>query len=224
MPQEPALFQGPFPIATRMLTEPGQPNGVDNLWRVLRRRWRRCLMVLVLVSLVGVAILLVLPREYIAHTIMAVASRQPDLATTDQVAPPAYPPPLREPDVESDIQLMKTTAAMMKIVQNLQLERDPRFQASVHNWRAGVLALLRQRWRSLTDGDWHAIFAALPERWEGIAATAVDPKADPTEMIAELLGKKLKIWTIGRSTTVDIAFTATDPDIAAKVANAVAEN
>lgn len=224
MPQEPALFQGPFPVATQTLPAPGQPTGVDNLWRILRRRWRRCLMVFVLVSLVGVAILLVLPREYTAHTIMAVASRQPDLATTDQVAPPAYPPPPREPDVESDIQLMKTKAALVKIVQDLQLDRDPHFQASVHNWRAGVLALLRQRWRSLTDGDWPGVFAALPERWETIAATAVDPAADPVELIAESLGKKLRIWTIGRSTTVDIAFTATDPDVAAKVANAVAEN
>jgi capsular exopolysaccharide synthesis family protein len=173
-------------------------------------------------SIVGLGILFALPREYTAHTIMVVAPRQPDLATTDQVAPPAYPPPVREPDVESDIQLMKSNQALVKIIRELQLDRDARFQVKKPALRAGALALLSQRWQSLTDGDWHAVLAPLPDRWDAIAAAG--PKIDQVELIADNLGKRLKIWTIGKSTTVDIAFTASDPVVAAKVANAVAEN
>ncbi|MBS0219211.1 MAG: polysaccharide biosynthesis tyrosine autokinase [Proteobacteria bacterium] len=221
MPQPPALPVQPYPIDDVVLRAPDRPKGLHDLWRIVRRRFWRCLTVFGVVCLIGVAIVSAMPRQYTAHTIMAVAPTQPDLAKTDQVAPPAPNEVVREPDIAGELQLMTAKAALLQIVRELHLDRDPAFRGIVHNWRTEVVAALRDRWNALIDGDWGALFSASTRPTDVSAGSS--SKLDPEETVAEYIGKQLKVGAIGKSTTVDIVFTSTDPVMAAKITTAVAE-
>jgi polysaccharide biosynthesis transport protein len=220
--QPDALPAQAFPT-DEVLRAPERAKGLHDLWRIVRRRRWRCLAVFGLVCLLGAAVVAALPHEYTAHTIMAVAPTQPDLAKTDQVAPPAPNEVVREPDVVGDIQLMTSKAALMEIVRDLHLDREPAFRSVLHNWRSEAIAALHYRWSALVDGDWDALFSAAPEQGVTPVSTGARPKISPEEAVAEYVGKQLKVGAIGKSATVDIGFTTTDPVMAARVVNAVAE-
>lgn len=203
---------------------PERAKGLHDLWRIVRRRRWRCLAVFALVCALGLAILLALPRQYTAHAIMAVASTQLDLAKTDQVAPNSPNDVLREPDIVGEIQLISSRTALLEIVHDLHLDRDPAFRSVMHGWRSEIGARLRYRWSALVDGRWDALFSAMPGSFGVAAAGGAQAEAeDPAEVLAEYLSKKLKVGAIGKSTTVDIAFPSVEPIMAAKVANAVAQ-
>lgn len=211
----------PYSIDDVVLRAPDRAKGLHDLWSIVRRRFWRCLTVFGIVCLIGAAIVATMPRQYTAHTIMAVAPTQPDLAKTDQVAPPAPNEVVREPDIAGELQLMTAKAALLGIVREHHLDRDPAFRGIVHSWRAEVVAALRDRWNALIDGDWDALFSASLKPTDVSASSS--SKLDPEEAVAEYIGKQLKVGAIGKSATVDISFTSTDPAMAAKITAAVAE-
>ena len=208
----PAIYAPQLPSEDLSLRAPDLGENVDNLWRIiLRRRWR-FLSVFALICLIGAATFLSLAPRYTAHTIMVAESRQPDLAATDQVGQVMRSRNSSEPDIESEMQLMMSSRALLKIVQDLHLDQDPEFVAPVR--RSSKLAQLRYYWNKLIEGDWQASLTGPKE--------TPDSGKGSEEAIVELLKKRLKIDQIARSTTVDISFTAHDPQIAAKFTNAVA--
>jgi polysaccharide biosynthesis transport protein len=198
---------------------------VDNLWSMIwRRRWR-CIAVFTVVCLLGGLACLTLSPQYTAHTVMSVASTQPDLAATDQVTPPASGAPSRDPDVEAEIVLITSKSTLLKMVRDLHLDRDPEFQVEMHDWRATAAKALHQRWASLIQGNWSALFAPSSERLDAISASPESgPKRDPEAAAAEFVSNHLTVKAIGKSPTVDISVTAAQPDMAARLANAVGEN
>lgn len=198
---------------------------VDNLWSMVWRRRGRCIAVFAIICLLGGLACLLLSPQYTAHTIMAVASMQPDLAATDQVTPPMYSPPARDPDVDAELQLITSKAALLKMVQDLHLDRDPEFQVEMHDRGTIAAKALRQRWTSLLQGNWSALFAPLSERLDAVSeAPESGVKRNPETAAAEFLSNHLTVRAIGKSPTVDISFTAARPEMAARLANAVAEN
>jgi len=86
----------------------------------------------------------------------------------------------------------------------------------------GALAALRRQWNSLIRGDWEVLLADLPWPWNESQTAEARPTANGEEAAVELLRKHLKVEPINNSTTIDISFTAQDPDLAAKVTNAIA--
>src|SRR5438094_802196 len=211
MTQAPAVYAPQASSEDLSLCAPDLGQTVDNFWRiVLRRRWR-FLLAFALVCLIGAATFLSLVPRYTAHTIMVLESRQPDLAATDQVGQVVRSRTFSEPDIESEMQLMMSSQALLKIAQYLHLDQYPEFAAPVH--RSSKLPQLRYYWNKLIEGDWQAL--ARPKE------TPDDGKVSE-EALIELLKKRLKIDQVGRSTTVDISFTAHDPQIADKFTDAVA--
>src|SRR4030088_123722 len=151
MTQQPALYVPQMPAENLALQVPDVGRNVDNLWRIVwRRRWR-CLAAFVFVALLGVVFLVAQPPSFTAHAVMAVASTQPDLVATDQVSRVERGTSLHASDIESEIQLLTSTRALLKIVQDFQLDRNREFQAAPHG---GALAALRRQWNSLIRGDW----------------------------------------------------------------------
>jgi succinoglycan biosynthesis transport protein ExoP len=219
MTQQPALYVPQMPAENLALQVPDVGRNVDNLWRIVwRRRWR-CLAAFVFVALLGVVFLVAQPPSFTAHAVMAVASTQPDLVATDQVSRVERGTSLHASDIESEIQLLTSTRALLKIVQDFQLDRNREFQAAPHG---GALAALRRQWNSLIRGDWEVLLADLPWPWNESQTAEARPTANGEEAAVELLRKHLKVEPINNSTTIDISFTAQDPDLAAKVTNAIA--
>jgi capsular exopolysaccharide synthesis family protein len=212
MNQQLAIHSSDLPAEDFSLPAPNLGHNVDNLWRILWRRKWRCLSAFALIGVAGTATLLTLPPQYTAHTIMVAESRQPDLAATDQVSAVVRQKGAQEADIESEIQLMMSGRALLKVARDVGLDQDESFQESARH--ASKLTLLRYYWINLVRGDWTALAEGLPaSKSEGAAIDAA---------LIEVLNKKLKIDQLTRSTTVDISFTWTDPVIAAKFANGVA--
>jgi succinoglycan biosynthesis transport protein ExoP len=222
------VSQQPVPYTPRLLAhdlrlqEPELAAAAETIWQIVwRRRWRSLFVFLGICSL-GAAALLLMKPTYAAHAVMAVASTQPDLAATDQVSPTIRGSSSTESDVESQIQLMTSNQALLKIAQDLHLNQEGELLASIRNWRSVTLAFFRHKWASLVEANWNDFFTLAPWQQNEVGITkAASASADP---IIDFLRSRLKIQPITKSTTIDISFTSSDAETAAKVANAVAEN
>jgi len=222
MTQQPALYTPSLPAPDLSLPLPDVGASVDNLASVLwRRRWQVTL-VFAAVACLGVAFLAAQTPQYTAHTIVVAASRQPDLSTVDQVADVTRQRPDQVPDVESELQLMTSTAALSGIAEKLNFNRLPEMRNAMSSRK---LANLHRLWEDFVVANWDRLLGQEPG-----TATAESDTADGaapqsgTEAMVELMKKNLGVTQIGRSATVDIAYTASDPTLAARVTNAIAES
>jgi succinoglycan biosynthesis transport protein ExoP len=215
MTQQPSIYIPKLPAQDSPLEMPDIGTGVDNLRRIVwRRRWL-CMSVFVLVGLLGMVVLVALPPRYTAHTIMAVMPRQPDLAAADQVTAVN---PARQPDIESEVQLMQSNDVLLQVVGDVGLDSANEIQRS--SAESLQLATLHKLWNALIAGDWDNLWARLlqPEA-KGNESSHIG-KSD--EFVIEALRKSIKIEQIDKSATVDIAHIGKDPVQAAKITNAIA--
>jgi succinoglycan biosynthesis transport protein ExoP len=194
----------------------------DTLWRILWRRRLAALCAFFLFCCLGMSALLVLRPSFTAHAVMSVSSTQPDLTATDQVSPSSRSSALAEADVESQIQLMSSNRALLKVARDLELTQHDRIGDKKRDWRGEIRAFINRKWWALAEGEWTDVFDLTFGRGEPSAQTPQTGQSD--DAIVEFMRSRLRIQPIAKSTTIDIAFTAADPEIAAKVANAVAEN
>ncbi len=209
MNQQLATCAPQAPVVAFLAQAPDLGSNADNLWRIVGRcRWR-CLAVFCLVSGLGALFLVSREPSYTARTVVVAASRQPDLATTDHVSPVLRTTPPREPDIESEVQIMISSRALSRIVRDLHLERYPEFQPALRAYHGSLLITLHGFWDLLIRGNAPDLNARAP------AGTADDA-------IVELIRKRLKVEPIGRTTTVEISFTSHDSALAAQVSNAIA--
>ena len=214
MNQQPTIYSPMLPAQDLPLQAPDLGSTVDNIWQIVwRRRWQ-CLSMFACVALLGTVFLIAQTPRYTAHTIMTVSSRDPDLATTDKVAPVARASSDREPEIESEIQLMLSNQALAKIVHDLGLDHENDLQRPV--WDSGKLAMLHTLWIALIDGD-------IEKLQDGLKGTPHASPVNPIDAIVESLKKSVKIEQLGRSGTVDISFTARDPALAARITNTIAD-
>lgn len=221
MNQQPALYVPSLPAPDLSIPMPDVAADVDSLARVLWRRKWQIVMVFSAIICLGVVFLAAQTPRYTAHTIVVAASRQPDLATVDQVAAVTQPRPERDPDVESELQLMMSTAALGQIAEKLGIQRLPELQDAVPS---GRLAMLHRLWKDLVAGNWENLLE--PAGSTGTSESAkhgTSMGSSGTEALVELMKKDLSVTQIGRSSTVDIAFSASDPTMAASVTNAIAD-
>lgn len=219
MANPPAVRVGALPAEYAPPPEPELGARVDNLWRMVwRHRWP-CLGLFLLVAMAGGAFLASQAPRYTAHAIMVVASTQPDLAVTDHVARVERGTSLHASDVQNEIELLTSSRAMLKVVQDFRLDDDKEFRSAP---RGSFAATLHRQWNAIVGGDWEAALADVPWPWRTGRREAAPP---PTEDgLIEAVRKQLKIEPINNSTTIDISFTAQSPQLAADIANAVAKN
>jgi capsular exopolysaccharide synthesis family protein len=198
--------------------------GVETIWRILWRRRRQCASAFFLIALLGVAVLVFATPIYTAHTTMLVASSQTDLAATDQVNSSPRLSPSIEAEVESQIQLMSSHRALIKVAQHLKLNEKDDLPFDDQDWRSRVRALVVETWARLIEVDWRNLD---PGSWWAGAngdTKAVRPAVPSDEAMVDFIKSRLRVQPIARSTTIEISFSAVDPELAARAANAVAEN
>jgi polysaccharide biosynthesis transport protein len=204
--------------------DPGIGAGIDTVWRVLwRRRWQ-CFSVFVLVALVGCAVLVLARPVYTAHATMVIAASQADLAATDQVNPHLRSSPSTEAEVESQIQLMTSRRALMKVARDLKLNERENLPFDDQGWRSRLRAFVLEKWARLAEGDWENLVKVSWFEEASEDERRIRPAMPSDDAVLDFIRSRLKVQAIARSTTVEITFTSADPELAARAANAVAEN
>jgi capsular exopolysaccharide synthesis family protein len=212
----------PAGVVVPMLNPRSSPTSVDAAWldegarlpsvprasldRALRILWLwkwRLLLICVPILLAGLAYLLITPERYTAHATVMVGVRQSELSTDEQARMP-----LRgEPDVDGAIRLMRARMALQHVAKELNLAARPEFENAI-----------RQR-KSLISRVRGTVFSLLGRtgRIPGEGA-----ERDPSELIAAQLEKDIRIDRVGRSALLDVAYSSSDPALAAAIVNALA--
>jgi capsular exopolysaccharide synthesis family protein len=216
LPVPVAFYQSQQTQATpTVVASPLPPDPRVSLGRALQTIWRRrwCfLFVFGAVTVLGAVFLLVVPLRYTSHAMVMVASRHPDLSGTDEVVRALA---RKDPDVDGEIQLIASPAALRQVAKDLQLTQRPEFERALQNRGPGTLVAVRT-----AMGRWLGVLFG-----RGAARGPVTaPPVDPIETIVGQLQQSLKVEEINKSTIVDIAATAGEPALAAEIANAVARN
>jgi capsular exopolysaccharide synthesis family protein len=182
---------------------PADPRAsLDRACRIIwRYRWR-FLLVFTPILLIGLGYLLVAPERYTAHATLMVGIRQPELLTPEQ----AREPTRSEPDIDGAIELIRSQPALAHVVGALELDHRPEFQSLVHPGEFAVLTGFRR----------------LVATWFGHADGFERPQHDPSALLTSRLRKDVKVERVGRSALLDVAYSSTDPSLAASVVNNLA--
>jgi capsular exopolysaccharide synthesis family protein len=185
---------------------PADPRAsLDRAFRVVwRYRWR-FLLVFAPILLIGLGYLLVAPERYTAHATLMVGFRQPELLTPEQ----AQEPTRSEPDIDGAIELVRSQPALAHVVRTLELDRRPEFRSLVHQGGFPIVTRFRQlvaTWVSRAD--------SFPR--------VEPPQRDPSALLTSRLRKDVKVERVGRSALLNVAYSSTDPSLAASVVNTLA--
>ena len=205
------------------------PSRLDGIWRIIwRRRWWFS-TTLCSVGVIGVAALLLQKPVYTAHTTLTVTSRQPDLAVTDQVvrtSDPAVIRPPREVDVDGEIELMRSQRVLAKVARDLGLAETPDFGGNTDREKEGAVARLSRWMRSELAAASKFVKTELARLtgFQDSTETAPSIAGDEEQRLTERLASRVKIEPIRRSTIVDIAYSGSDPMLAAAITRAIAES
>jgi len=195
------LSQAASRFAAAGAQENGESLDLHTLWR---RLWGRKFFILLSTGLcaavVGVLVFL-LPAHYVAHALVLVGSREQQ-TRSGNVAP-------RDPAlVETYVQILKSPALAAEVVRDLKLYDLPEFNPVLEDEEETGLPSSGFSIRAL-------LAQILPEH-QARAGSEVD------QTIAAFL-KRLNVEPKGTSRVIDVAFDASDPALAATVANKVVD-
>ncbi len=186
--------------AARLPPDPraGLSRGLRILWR---RKWR-FLLVFAPIFLVAPAYLLLVPDRFIAQAMLLVGTRQPEL-TGEQARDPFR----GELDIDGATALLRSQAALRQVASDLDLVGRPEFARAVRQ-APPLLIRLRRSIGSLLGRP-------------GVR-DPVGPM-NPIDAIAGELRNGISIDRIGRSAQLRVAYSSSDPELAAAIVNALAQ-
>ena len=187
---------------------------VDRTVRSFLREWRAFLVGFLTIMTLGVIYTILAPRQYSAEAVVMAAPRQADLSRTDAIAEPGGNSAslvTREPDIEGEIQIITSPAALRHVVHQLNLDKavsDRRTQTSVSDLVRGARVLLGLEQQSTTDpvSIRSLVLGLFARAGIDLGASAKRP-LDPeqlTDMAVEVLRRGILVERVGRSTVVRI--------------------
>jgi exopolysaccharide transport family protein len=174
---------------------------VEQIGGFLRRRYTIFVVVTGLATGGGLVYLLATPSEYTAHAVLMIDTNKLRVL---QQQPSLGDVPLDSPQVETQVEVLKSDTIGMTVVKDLQLMDDPEFA------RAGF-------WRTLFRSPlW--LFGS-----ESAAQSQGRSEDDPADLALDNFLRLREISRVGRTYALDIAFTSRRPARAAEIANAITE-
>lgn len=194
-------------------------SGGPGLSELFRRVWRRKLMIAAIAvggTAVTAAVLLLIPPRYTATAqLMLGPPAQSTLLNANQVLAGITPD---TEAVNSAIAVAGSRDVADRVIDKLGLVRDPNFNTALKPDPAWLTALL----------DLHTY---LPASWadaliklvSGDAGSPVEEARRNHNRLVEAFLKRLDAGAAGESRVVSLSFQAEDPRLAARVANAIAE-
>lgn len=186
--------------------------GVDILGAVRRHVWL-ALAVAIGISALTIGVVFSLGERYTATTLLAVDQRDLRLLGIEAPAPTAV-----MPNVDSEVEIMKSMSVAQDVAVKLNLANDPQFQGSgdanlISQAVGGALGLVRSALLSIFSSD--ADDDGSSEQEAG--------STDPNAIAAQALQRITAIRRRGLTNVIAIDVTADTPAEAARLANAYAE-
>ena len=180
---------------------------LTQLLTVLRARLGLILMTTAAMLAAGVTLTLIVPKQYQASASVIVESRQLlDALTASSALPTASERVDNIISTQTDI--IGSPAVALKVVETLQLEKNPRAKELLAG--AGLLALAREAVASTQE--W--VVGLLPG--EAVERPAMSLK----DWMANRLLRELRLKSNRDSRVIRISYASSDPEFAATVANA----
>jgi capsular exopolysaccharide synthesis family protein len=211
-------------MATGQSIEPAAGSGgmgadLFELSGVLRRRRG---LILGTVGLgTGLALLVGLARvpQYSAEATLRIEGRQSHVFDADAVLDGLSAEP---GTVETEINVIRSRRQVDRVLEALQLAKDPEFNPAIVRRPDGTLAM-RER------GTWRQLVSWLPQNWLIADGVAKDGAAEGVEITSEIVdevagnvARRIEVQRRGRSFVIGVRASASDPRKAAQLANAAA--
>jgi polysaccharide biosynthesis transport protein len=199
-----------------------RPSSEISLTQVFAALWRRKFLILgtmLLLGLIGFIAAQQATPKYLAQGVMAIDARPtylPQIGLGNSAMPPLGPDSAA---VRSEAQILTSRELIADVAKKLQLNEDPEFNTALQEptffesvfggLMDGLTAVSRifSSRRSLLSPD-DAAAAAEQEMWSGVVSN---------------VGRKLDVYTDGKSYVIYVNFESESPATGAKVVNAIME-
>jgi succinoglycan biosynthesis transport protein ExoP len=198
-------------------TSPSRVPGEVELGEVLRKLWRRkgiIAGVTVALTLIAALVILQITKLYTAESMVMINDRETQVVDVEAVVSALAGD---AETIESEIQVIRSRGIAQRVVDELRLQDDPEFNSALRP-RSTVKTLLDpRRW---IPPDWLSMVGA-----EGPGGS-LSPEEEVERRRARIVNfflSKLEVSQVGRSRVIRIAFTSTNPRLAARIANLLAD-
>jgi polysaccharide biosynthesis transport protein len=171
---------------------------LQSLIGLVRRQLPGLVFITVLVSAIGAVYVFTTPPSFTAQARLIIDTRR---LQTLQQQPAALDTPIDSSNVESQVELLKSENVGLSVIKDLRLAESPEFSGSDGGLIGTVLSY---------------VFAPF-------GSSGPISEFERTRSILGSLESRLAVRRIGTSYVLEISFRARDPDLAAQVANAVAD-
>jgi uncharacterized protein involved in exopolysaccharide biosynthesis/Mrp family chromosome partitioning ATPase len=199
-------------IDARVLTQgEATRNGVRDVVRLLNRH--KLIILLPMVLFAGAAWLIAsyTPPRFVAKAVLALDARKVQIVEHEIVSRL----PQENAALRTELDVIGSRSAADEVVDRLALTSDPQV---LKESRGGSL------WHNLACGAERAAPSWLA--WIAEICPAAESSTMPTlsrSQVADWIVGNLKVSNDGRSLSIDVAFTSGNPELAARIANAVGE-
>jgi len=208
--------------------EGGGPGGfnLDRAVAAARRRWKVIASLTLLAAALSVAIVLVMPNRYDASAFVQIDPRRKSISNLEGVVSELK---ADTATVESEVEVIRSRAIILKVIEILNLRNDPEFDKRDSLWNTAMEKL------GLAKGDGVGADADKLAEIAGAANASRDPIASilapskpgtgepERDEVAVAFAERLRVVRVRNTLLIDIRFSASDAVKAAKVANAIAE-
>ena len=179
--------------------EPSTAEFITNILGIIRRQIILVLVLGLIGSAFGVFFLLRSEPQFTATTTLLINTRKFEIF---QQPPVSDAVPMQSAGaIESQVELLRSDEVALRVIKKLDLSENPRF---VENPRKGFVT--------------HLLHSVFPNYY----TDAVSP-IDREDIALKVFNNNLSVERVGVTYAIEIKFQSTDPELAADVANAVAD-
>jgi succinoglycan biosynthesis transport protein ExoP len=211
------------PLPSGLPREPAAPDDTLDLPDLVATLWRRRLLILLsalLALLTALAIDLAQPSRYTATATLILEPERIRIIDLDDVV---ARPDADQAGIQNELAILRSGEVLERVIADLSLHELPDEGASPHPL-SSLLATVRDRVAAV---EWpppaaHVLRRAGLLPGPGPAEGARPDDGPPPGLLRSLAGG-LRLRQLGQSHVIEIGFTATDPDRAIAIVNAVGE-
>ncbi|MFN0191991.1 MAG: polysaccharide biosynthesis tyrosine autokinase [Aestuariivirga sp.] len=185
------------------------------LLQIYHRRKRLLFSLIVLIMLLAALVIFLIPQKYTAESSVLIDPRRQQVVNIDSVMSDLL---TDAPTIESEIEVIRSRDLANRLINKLRLDL--------------VAELNPAAGRGNSAGSWLPDPSKyLPEGWVDAVRGQLQVEELKPEVVAEIdraevierIEKALRVTSVGRSRVIQIAFESRDRELAARVANTLAE-
>jgi succinoglycan biosynthesis transport protein ExoP len=180
---------------------------LERLTGLIRRQYLLIVIIVAFTTAIGGVHLMTTPAVYSAHAQLLIDSNKVRALQQQMVPFSSYGTPVDYSEVMTQVEVIRSDSIALAVIKNLHLTEDFAF---VGRTEQGLL---------------QALFGRLKNLFGGVAVQVPDPRSDSelTRVALGTLRAQRTVSRVGDTYAIDVGYTAFNPDLAAKMANALAD-